>query len=168
MCSSDLAYYFTAGKSRRRGAELGGEIVTAPGLSARVAGALTKNEYVVYSNDLGNFSGNESAGLPSVTFDLRARYDSPAGAYVESAVHARDDYFADDANLTRVAAFATWDATVGLKRDLGRARIDTFFGVANLLDTPYVASVFINGNAGRFFEPGMERNLVFGLSCRFE
>jgi hypothetical protein len=40
--------------------------------------------------------------------------------------------------------------------------------VANLLDAPYVASVFINGAAGRYFEPGMERNILVGLSLRYE
>ena len=148
------AYYFTAGKSRRSGVELGGEIVTATGVSARIAGALTHNEYLEYANISATSAATSRPVCRASSFDSRARYDAPVGAYVETAVHARDDYFADDANLTRVAAFATWDATVGVKRGLGRGRLDAFFGVANLLDTPYVASVFINGAGGRFFEPG--------------
>ena len=162
------AYYFTAGKSRRAGVELGSEVVTAAGISSRAACTLTHNEYIEYTNDLGTFDGNESAGLPNITFDFRARYDSRWGAYVESSAHSRGSYFADDANLARVAPFGTWDATFGLQRALGRARLDTFFGVANLLDTPYISSVFINGTNGRYYEPGMERNLLFGLSLRYE
>jgi len=162
------AYYLTAGKSRRAGIELGSEVVTAAGISSRAACTLTHNEYVEYTNDLGTFDGNESAGLPNITFDFRARYDSRWGAYLESAVHARGSYFADDANLASVAPFGTWDATLGLKRAFGRTRLDAFAGVANLLDTPYVASVFINGTNGRYYEPGMERNALFGLSVRYQ
>jgi outer membrane receptor protein involved in Fe transport len=162
------AYYMTAGKSRRAGIELGGEVVTAAGVSSRAACSLTHNEYVEYTNDFGTFDGNESAGLPNITFDFRGRYDSRWGAYLESAVHSRGSYFADDANTAHVAAFGTWDATVGLMRPLGRTRLDAFFSVANLLDTPYIASVFINGTNGRYYEPGMERNLHFGLSLRYE
>jgi outer membrane receptor protein involved in Fe transport len=39
-----------------------------------------------------------------------------------------------------------------------------FFTVDNLSDENYVSSVFINGADGRYFEPGMERNYLFGLS----
>lgn len=41
-----------------------------------------------------------------------------------------------------------------------------FGTVENLLDARYVASVFINGVNGRFYEPGLERNFLVGLSLR--
>jgi iron complex outermembrane receptor protein len=159
-------FYTTAGKSRRAGIELGGELRLANGLYSRLAFGVSHNEYLEYRNDLGVFDGNESAGIPPVVFDTKVGWEAPSGVFFEAGVHALGRYFADDANSADVAPYGIADLTVGGRRALGGGVLEGFAGVENLFDERYVASVFINGIGGRFFEPGMERTFLFGLHFR--
>jgi iron complex outermembrane receptor protein len=160
------AYYMEAGKSRRAGVELGLELGTPFGLSSRFAGTVSHNRYIDYVNQLGDFSGNESAGIPPLELAVGARYDAPVGLYADGEVEVRGEYFADDANTARVPAFGVVDLRLGLRHRWGATWLDGFVGVDNALDERWVSSVYINGVNGRFYEPGMERNYVFGLSVR--
>jgi iron complex outermembrane receptor protein len=161
------AYYLTAGKSRRAGVELGGELQTRFGMHARLAASVSHNEYIDYVNDLGDFGGNESAGIPSFGLDARLGYTAPQGLYAEGVLHALGEYFADDANRAAVPAYGILNLTAGFQRSFAsHFQLDLFGGVENILDERYVASVFINGVNGRFYEPGVERNYLFGISVR--
>ena len=76
-------------------------------------------------------------------------------------------YFADDANTASVKAFDL----VGLQADYSRpvsiGTLHAFLGVENVTDENYVASVFINGINGQYYEPGLPRNVSGGLSLSF-
>jgi iron complex outermembrane receptor protein len=160
------SYFFTAGKSRRRGAELGVAVHPARGIS--VSGSLnaSDNTFVAYSNDLGDYAGHKVPGLPDFTGTARARYESPQGPYAEIGVEHVNAYFADDANQASTRAHTLVNATAGFEvRAAGRiAR--AFVGVNNLTDQAYDASVFINGLGGQYFEPGLPRNWFGGLTVR--
>jgi len=99
------AYFFTAGKSRRRGAELG--LDWTPWAPLTVSGALTlsKNEYLEYKNDLGTFDGKEVAGLPETAFEGTAHARVLPGVTLSGTLKHVGGYFADDANTAAVKAF---------------------------------------------------------------
>ena len=160
------AYFFTAGKSRRRGVELG--LDWTPWAPLTVSGALTlsRNEYLEYTNDLGTFDGKEVAGLPEATFEGAAHARVLPGLTVAGTLKHVGGYFADDANTASVKAFDI----VGLQADYappvpGSLRV--FVAADNLTDQDYVASVFINGVSGRYYEPGLPRNVSAGLTVSF-
>ncbi len=159
----DGAYYSTAGKSRRLGVEVGGELRLASGVYTRLACSVSRNRYVEYRNQLGNFADNQSAGIAPFILDEKLGWEAPFGAFVEAGVHSLGQYFADDANTNRVPAYGIADITVGAHRQVGGGRLDAFVGCDNIFDARYVGSVFINGVGGRFIEPGMERSFLFGL-----
>lgn len=161
------AFYFMAGETRRSGIELGLTVDTDVGLSARTSASFSDNEYIDYVRDDIRFDGNEAAGIPSTFVQGTVRYDySPVGAYIEGKARYVGEYFADDANSpeAKVPFFTAFDLTVGANRIIGGQRIGAFVSVDNLTDENYVSSVFINGADGRYFEPGMERNYLFGLT----
>lgn len=167
------ATYLTAGKSRRSGVELGLTADCAAGLSARIAGTLTRNRYVDYRTNVPDgadgmmevtYDDNESAGIPSLALQGALRYTAPFGAYLEFAAQHMGAYWANDANTDRVAAYTVFDATAGVNvRVFGHESL-LFVSGRNLADDLYVASAYINGASGRYLEPGMGRNYLAGLS----
>jgi iron complex outermembrane recepter protein len=160
------AYFFTAGKSRRKGAELGLDWLPAERLLVSVAGTLSDNRYVEYVNQLGDFSGGRVAGLPRTTLDARVRYVTALGVSAEGSVEHLGSYYADDANTARADAYLLLNASLGYARDLGDVSMRAFVSGTNLTDERYVGSVFINGVSGRFYEPGLPRSWSAGLTLR--
>ena len=169
------AFYRTAGKSRRTGLELGLGASTDYGLSARVAATFSDNKYIDYVTnapvDGGGFAevdygDNESAGVPPQTLNASLRYEHAKGPFLEGAVRRVGEYFANDANTERVEAYTIFDLTVGADHRFGSNRVGLFVSGRNLSDEKYAASAYVNGVNGRYLEPGMERNVVVGLSVR--
>ena len=167
------ATYLTAGKTHRRGLEVGQTADCAGGLSARLTGTLTHNRYVDYTTSVSDgdggwvsvvYDGNESAGIPSLAVQGALRYTAPAGAYVEVAAQHMGAYWANDANTDHVEAYTVLDATVGVNvRMFGHESL-LFVSGRNLTDELYAASVYINGVGGRYLEPGLGRNVLAGLT----
>ncbi len=162
------AYFFTAGTSRRRGVELGLDWMPVSRLSFGGAVAATSNKYLTYTNDLGTYDDNDIAGLPSLTANLRARYASALGVSVEAEFEHIGMYYANDANTAEAPAYSLLNGTLGYSLPGTRDKIRAFVSGNNLFDTEYVASVFINGINGQFYEPGLPRNLTAGLTLRVE
>ena len=60
---------------------------------------------------------------------------------------------------------------VGFQADYSKpvsiGTLHAFVGVENVTDETYVASVFINGINGQYYEPGLPRNVSAGLALSF-
>ncbi|HYR07496.1 MAG TPA: TonB-dependent receptor, partial [Longimicrobium sp.] len=175
-------FYFSAGAVRRRGAELGVRMVTAPGVEMNLALAGSDHRYTEYVVDsvhygrpgaTANFAGNRVVGVPDVHGSAALRW-APAfrpEAQLEVAMQWVDGFWADDANAVRVPGYALWSAGVGLRRPLRLPRgltVRGSFRLENLLDERYVASAFLNPDVvdGQpvAFEPGLPRHAVLTLT----
>lgn len=176
-------FYFTAGKVRRQGAELGLAVSAAGGLGARAALTLNRHRYTEYLVDsvhygapgrFANFAGNRVVGVPAVHYGATLSY-APAslhGVRLEGGATGVGRYFADDANAVGVPGYALLNATLAfdnpaaLSRTLG---VRGFISVNNLLDRRYIGSAFLNpdvvGGVPVAFEPGRPRELVVGLTA---
>jgi iron complex outermembrane recepter protein len=161
------AYFYTAGRSRRRGAELGLDWLPLRGLLVEGALTVSENRYLDYKNLAEDFSGHRIAGLPRTTFSGSARYDAPGGVSVAVRAENVGAYFADDRNAATAAAFTVLGASLGYERPVGEFALRAFVSGDNLTDQHYVASVFINGINNQFFEPGVPRNWSAGLTLRY-
>lgn len=157
-------YYFTAGKTRRQGAELGLDWSPVERLALRGAFTLSRNRYVDYKNNTGDFKDNRVAGLPENVSHVTARYALRQGFFGELKGTWVGSYFANDANSARVPAYALLGIRVGYTGIFETRAIHAYVGVENLTDQKYVESVFINGLNGQFFEPGLPRNFIAGLT----
>jgi iron complex outermembrane recepter protein len=160
------AYYFTAGESKRSGFELGGDVTTPIGVSARLAVNVSDNKYVHYENDLGVFDDNKSAGIAPQVISASLRYDAPLGLYGEAVYRRVGSYYADDANTVKIPTLQQVDGTVGIERAVGRSNLGIFLSARNLTDEKSVGSAYINGVNGQYYEPAMERNYLVGVSVR--
>ncbi|HEX6748462.1 MAG TPA: TonB-dependent receptor [Longimicrobium sp.] len=179
-------FYFTAGRVRRRGAELGVQLRTAPGvaLEAAVSGQDHRyTEYVVDSVHYGrpgasaDYAGNRVVGVPAVFGSAALRW-TPAfrdEVELELAVQQAGAYWADDANRVRVPGYALWTAGVALRRPVRLAGGMSARGavrVENLADRRYVASAFLNPDvvSGEpvAFEPGLPRQVVVSVQLGWE
>lgn len=161
-------FFFTAGRSQRRGAELTLDWQPLGALTLRGTGSFSNNEYKRYSNELGDFSGNAMPGLPKVFFAGSARAKLPRGFSAEVGLHGSGKYFADDANTAQADAYGLLNATLDWAREAPRGSLRAFVSGNNLLDKKHVASVFINGLAGRYYEPGLPLNVSGGLTVTWQ
>jgi iron complex outermembrane receptor protein len=175
-------FYFTAGKVRRQGAELGLLLEGEGGVSAR--GALTLNrhrytEYVVDSVHYGvpgrsaSYAGNEVVGVPSVHYGttLGLTLASLPVARLELGITGAGSYFADDANRVRVPGYTLLNATLSLNRAVAlgpKLGARGFVTVSNIADKRYIGSAFLNPDVVNgvpvAFEPGTPREVVVGVT----
>jgi iron complex outermembrane receptor protein len=178
-------FYFTAGKTRRMGAELGARVVLTNGLSLDGAFTLSNNKYIEYRVDsvhysaskagiFADYADNKVAGVPEVFFNAGVKY-SPSyasGAYVRASLQGVSGFYVDDPNRVRVPAWATMNAAIGIDRFHpagGAFYLSAFVGINNLLDKKYASSAWINpdlNTAGKpvYLEPGLPRNVVGSVS----
>ena len=174
-------FYFTAGKVRREGVELGTAVDGAGGFSVRGSMTWSRNrytEYVVDSVHYGvpgasaNYAGNDVAGVPDVFYGLSVAHDISLGLPLAARVDARGvgDYFIDDANTVSVPGYQTLDLTLAL-RPVGMgnaARLSGFVTVSNVLDRRFIGSAFTNpdivNGAAVAYEPGTPRSVLVSLS----
>jgi iron complex outermembrane receptor protein len=175
-------FYFTAGKARRAGAELGLRVDAAHGLS--LEGALTYSDnryrsYVVDSAHYGapghsaDYSGRRVVGVPDIFYGATLGY-APSllgGIRLRLGAQGTGRYFADDANTIRVPGYTTFHASVGLDQPrsiAGGLALDGSISVNNLTDRRYTASAFLNpdmvGGVPVAFEPGLPRGVAVSVS----
>ena len=175
-------FYFSAGRVRRRGAEVGARLATSAGVALHAA--LTWNahhytEYIVDSVHYGvpgataDYSGNRVVGVPgfigALALDVTPAVIKPVR--LRLGVESIGSFYADDANQVKVPSYRIanlslgTDSPVGLGAALG---VNAFVTVNNLFDSGYISSAFLNPDvvAGEpvAFEPGLPRNVVIGLS----
>jgi len=157
------AYFLTAGKSRRRGLELGLGWDPLERLALTGSLTLSENEYLEYVNDLGDFSGRQVAGLPRAWVNAAAELNVAPGLTANVDVESVGGYDADDANGTRTLPYTLLGATLAWVPPRPVSNLRAFISGRNLTDERYAASVFINGVSDRFFEPGLPRHWVAGV-----
>ncbi len=164
------AYFFTAGRSRRQGVEAALDWHPTTRLTLRGAGTFSRNKYVEYVNDLGDYSGNELPGLPSASWSASARVKLPRGLALGVSGDGLGGYFADDANTVRTHRLALLHLSLDYSLQTRQLGLRAFLSGRNLLDEKHVASVFSNplrdtpSDPLRWIEPGLPRQWIAGLS----
>ena len=175
-------FYFTAGRVRRQGAELGLALAAAGGVTARGALTLNRHRYLEYLVDsvhygapgrFASYAGNRVVGVPSVHYGASVALSPAAlsGISLEAGVTGVGPYFADDANLVEVPGYALLNATLGFDDPVAFGRrygVRGFVSVNNLTGRRYIGSSFLNpdvvGGQPVAFEPGRPREVVVGLT----
>lgn len=174
-------FYFTAGRARRSGIEIGASLHSAAGASVRTALTLNRHRYAQYvvdsvhygrPGDFADYSGNKVVGVPDVIAGAQLSYQPPPLSWLrlDGEIRRSGAYFADDANRVTVPASTVLDAGVSVGRAFGdAATVRARLSVENATDHRYVASAFLNpdrNRAGEYmaFEPGLPRTIVLSLT----
>ena len=179
-------FYFTAGESRRRGAELGLSATFAGGVSFFGAVTYASNKFIDYKVDsvhyrqsaagrFADYRDNDIPGIPNFFATVRVRYEPGfiRHSHIELEMRNVGEYFADDANTLPVSSLTVFDAVAGFETTLsGRLGLGGFLRFNNIADSHYIASIWINpdrpaGASPAYVEPGMPRNFAGGLSLRW-
>jgi iron complex outermembrane receptor protein len=161
-------YFRNAGRTERRGLELGVRAEAGPvraGLSYSYADyEFTDYTVVALSGDSTVYDGKRIPGIPvhqaqaSVTWTARHFHSTIEGI-------AAGRTLVDDANSASAAGYTTVNIRVGSTVPLGAgARISPTIGVQNLFDRRYVGSVSVNATGGRYFEPAPGRTVFAALT----
>jgi len=160
--SGGRRYYRNAGRTSRRGVELG------TGLAAGafdLGGAYTYANYrfVDFTVDTAHYAGNRIPGIPRQTLQASAAMRSLIGTLVTEVTFA-DRMFVNDANLERSPGYGIVNARLVSSGSMGPSAAEITLGAQNIFDRKYVSSVNVNAAGGKFYEPGSQRSIYVGVS----
>lgn len=160
--SNGRRYFRNAGRTRRQGAEVGGEM-TVSSLSLLFAYSYSHFRFTTYESGGLNFDGNDIPGIPRHRLQsaLRVRLRE-SFALLENEVSGRA--FVDDANTARASGYAVTNLRIGSEVAASRARVSVVLGVQNLFDRVYASSLAVNAARGKYYEPASRRSLFAGVS----
>jgi iron complex outermembrane receptor protein len=160
--SNGRRYYRNAGRTSRRGVELG---VTYDVHVLQLAGAYTfaKYRFVDFTVDTAHYAGNRIPGIPPQTLQASATLRTPLASVVTEATFA-DRMFVDDANSEAAPGYAIVNARVVSSALWRGSGAEISIGAQNVFDRKYVSSVSVNASGGKFYEPGTQRAFFVGLT----
>lgn len=155
-------YFRNAGRTSRRGAELG------LGISLRgveLGGAYTYANYrfIDFTVDTSHYAGKRIPGIPRQTLQGSATLRTAVATVVTEATFA-DRMAVNDANSESSPGYALFNARIVTGASLGRSGAELTLGAQNLFNTRYVSSVSVNAAGGKFYEPGAQRSVYLGLA----
>jgi len=160
--SGGRRYFRNAGRTSRRGAELGlGTSVRAVDLGA--AYTYANYRFTDFTVDTAHYAGNRIPGIPRQTLQASATVRTGVAAFVTEALIA-DRMAVNDANSESSPGYAIFNARALTSRAFGRSGAELTLGAQNIFNTRYVSSVNVNAAGGKFYEPGSQRSVFVGLT----
>lgn len=184
---SEEVYFRNAGSSNNKGIEMKLNYFPTPWFNFTLTYTHTDFTFDDFNKELQldnvfvnhQVSGNKVPGVaPNRVFteiSLRHPEDRFFGEIAASWV---DYFFANDFNGPGPGssgpgnefindAYLKTDVRAGIKIRKGRSALNFFFGLENIFNTRYNSSIVPNAFGKRFFEPGIGRNLYFGIKTPF-
>ncbi|MCU0454148.1 MAG: TonB-dependent receptor [Bacteroidetes bacterium] len=170
------AWFLSAGRSERDGAELSAAVRASWGAEAILSATILKGRYREFISTAGTYTGNVVPGIPSHLLSARIQYPVGEGLAVELSGRQVGSMKVDDANTLAIPTSSVVDAAVTWSRDLFGTRVTVRCDARNLLDVTYTAGAFINPTsrpvlaslggsvAPAYREPGLPRNFVLTVS----
>ena len=160
--SGGRRYFRNAGRTSRRGAELGMGIAVR---ALELGGAYTYANYRFkdFTVDTAQYAGNRIPGIPPQTLQFSATLRSAVIAFVTEATFA-DRMPVNDANSESSPGYGILNARIVSSGALGNSGAELTFGAQNLFNTRYVSSVSVNAAGGKFYEPGSQRSIYIGVT----
>lgn len=164
------SWFFSAGESRRRGFEFGGEIDFKKWADLKFALTYIDARYIKYENDLGDHANKFVPGIPKLWGNVDLKFEFRPFV-LNSGISYVGKYFADDLNEVEVSDYVVANVSAGVEFKLTKFKFLFVFGVNNLTNKKYISSVFINPRRKlpyAYIEPGLPRNWFGGVSIRFD
>ena len=171
------ATYKNAGRTERRGLELGGETLLGGPFEARFAYTRLKAVFrdpfdTVFGGPVTVPAGNLLPGVPRSQLYAELRYRR-SGFYTHLEALRRSRVAVNDLNTEFADAFSTLNLVAGLVQEgaVGQDRgwrLSEFVRIDNLTDRNYVGSVIVNDGNGRYYEPSPRRNTTIGIQASLQ
>jgi iron complex outermembrane receptor protein len=156
------SYYRNAGRTLRRGGELGVQADAGP-FSLQSSYTYSHFRYVDYVVSGTSYAGNRIPGVP--VHALAAEASLRRGVMTFSATaDVASGMMVDDPNSAETRGRALFGLGVASRIRAGDAELSPMVAVQNLGDVHTVGSVSVNATGGKYYEPAPGRALVVRLS----
>jgi iron complex outermembrane receptor protein len=160
--SNGRRFFRNAGRTTRRGAELGAEI-TSRALSLTSAYSYSRFSFDEYAVGATSYDGNQIPGVPRHRIQSAlAVKGHRAFGILENETAGR--VFVDDANASTASGYSVTGVRAGLSPFDGARRLSFVVGVQNLFNRTYASSLAVNAARAKFYEPAPRRTLFVYLS----
>ena len=160
--SNGRRYFRNAGRTSRRGVELGLNC-DLRALQFGAAYTYANYRFVDFTVGTADYAGNRIPGIPRQLAQASATLRSRIASLVTEANFA-DKMFVNDANSESAPGFGIVNVrlvSAALWRGSGA---ELTAGAQNVFDRKYISSVSVNASGGKFYEPGSERAYFVGIS----
>jgi iron complex outermembrane receptor protein len=166
--SPGRSFYRNAGKSQRKGVEVGFATTPITGLDLSLAYTESDFAFRDFIDGTGaSFSGNKIPGLPDHILHGEVSYRHASGLFAAVDAIYISSVFVNNANTLKSDAYTVANARAGYSLERGQWNWSVFGGANNMFDESYSANVRINAAAGRYFEPAPDANFYAGASVRY-
>ncbi len=175
--SGGRATFKNAGRTQRRGVELGAESLAAGAFEARAAFTYLEAEFRDgFATVTGTpavpatvLPGNVLPGVPKSQFYAEVAWRHvPTGFRAAAELLYRNRVAVNDINSEFTEAFTVVNVVFGFQQQGGRWRLSEFLRVDNVTDQGYIGSVVVNDANGRYYEPAPQRNIMLGLQASLQ
>lgn len=171
--------YQNAGRSQRRGLELGVDSEFGGGWSVALSYTLLDARYresfrtcnatpCNVATGVGTAvaaAGNRIPGVPRNALFAELAWAKPAlGLSTALEVRQAGVIYVDDRNSEAADAYTLLNWRIGFEQKRGDLTLKQFLRIDNLGDKPYVGAVYVGDANGRYYAPGVGRNLLAGIS----
>jgi iron complex outermembrane receptor protein len=159
-----------AGKTERRGLELGADTVLSGPFGAQFAytylDATFKDTFTTGSGASAVTvpAGNALPGVPKSQAFGQLRYRQP-GYFTYAEALYRSRVWVNDANSEFAGGYAVFNLVAGLVQQGKGWRISEYVRLDNITDRNYVGSVIVNEGNRRFYEPSPRRSMSGGIQA---
>jgi iron complex outermembrane receptor protein len=170
-------FYFSAGRVKRSGLELGLSVESKGGVGLTGAVSWSRHRYSDYQVDsvhygvpgrTADYSGNRLVGIPTWNYNAGVSLTPKAARNLrfQAGIQGNSRYFADDANAVSVEGWSIATVSAGLIEpvEIGAISLRGALSVNNLFNRRYIGSAFLNpdvvNNVPVAFEPGLPRSLL--------
>ena len=168
LAGNDRTFYENAGRTERKGVELGLDWDIS--YTWRVTSALTLADFTLKEfedRDGNNFSGNQLPGLPRQQWVAEFEWHGQGRRFAALKSQYVGEVYAQNSNETEVSDYWLFGIRIGDTYRIAGHSLDLYGGIRNLLDKEYFSNLRINANRNAFFEPAPGRNFYAGLKWAF-
>ncbi|MEP6991623.1 MAG: TonB-dependent receptor [bacterium] len=151
-------YYRNAGRTVRRGAELGIDADVGP-IALHTAYAYSHFRYVSYVVGTTSYAGRRIPGVPEQALATSASMIA-AGFALSATADLAGPADVDDANSAQAPGRAIFGLGVGRTLRVAGARLAPMVAVQNVGGVHSAGSISVNASGGKFYEPAPGRTLL--------
>ncbi|MDP9178608.1 MAG: TonB-dependent receptor [Gemmatimonadota bacterium] len=160
--SGGRRYFRNAGRTNRRGGELGVS-VDAGSVVFSSSYSYSDFRFARFVTDSSVFDGNRIPGIP-IHRGQASTTVSRGTVFGVMEAEAAGRSFVDDANSTRAPSYQVVHLRGGVRRLFGLPAASVVAGIQNLFNRAYSPSLSVNAARGKFFEPAAGRTVFVGLT----
>lgn len=174
--ASGQTSYKNAPGTSRSGFELAGSTLLSPHVSATVSASMLDAQYsqAFTSGTTPIASGNKIPGIPQTSFFTELAWTSTvvqpgaktaaAGTRLAAEVVHSGRVYANDQNTASADGRTVFNLSASQRWVVDKAALTLYARLNNASDERYVGSVIVNQSSQQFYEPGLPRNWMLGVS----